>query len=217
MEDDGDAGDTTSFSDSTDDEKMETMLRSVSSSTNSSQDNAGILFANKTFVTCRNPSDSFFLCQVLQDVYEDTKKIRIRWCSATDGADDDTPIDENTRFKLDYTDTLDPQTILTGIPEVIRHTDKTISMRKQDITETQRLLEKSIKGESISSDKVTRSEMDSSQMNCSLEKKTSNHNSSASTQSSTPKTKKKRTKSDSAREQPPKKRVKLGTAARELI
>lgn len=58
-------------------------------------------------------------------------------------------IDENTKFRFDYEDTLDPQTILTAIPDIIRHPDKTLSLRKNDIFETNRLLEKSIKGEPI--------------------------------------------------------------------
>ncbi|CAF5002216.1 unnamed protein product, partial [Rotaria sp. Silwood1] len=43
---------------------------------------------------------------------------------------DETKIDENTRFKLDYEDKLDPHTILTEISTVIQHGDKTISLKK---------------------------------------------------------------------------------------
>ena len=110
-----------------------------------------MLYSNRTFITCRSPGDSFFLCQVLQDVYNDTKRFRIRWCARTDGKDDEAPIDENTHFQMDYDDTLDPQTILTGIPDVIRHSDKTLSLSKQHIFETKRLLDKSIKGETSTS------------------------------------------------------------------
>lgn len=118
----------------------------------SSEDRHAPLYENRTFVTCRNPTDAFFLCQVLQNVYSDTPRIRIRWCALVDENGDENNVDENTRFKLDYEDTLDLQTILTGIPNIIRHPDRTLSLRKQDIFETNRLLEKSIKGESISSD-----------------------------------------------------------------
>lgn len=86
----------------------------------------------------------------MQDVYHDTKQIRIRWCALVDENGDETKIDENTRFKFDYDDTLDPNTILTSIPKVIRYSDKSISLKKEDIFETKRLLEKSIKGESLS-------------------------------------------------------------------
>jgi hypothetical protein len=140
----------TSSEDEAANEKLHTLLQSTSSS--SSADIRTLLYSNRTFITCRSPTDSFFLCQVLQDVYNDTKKFRIRWCSRTDGKGDEAEIDENTHFQIDYEDTLNPQTILTGIPNVIRHADKTVSLKKQDIFETKRLLEKSIKGEASTSD-----------------------------------------------------------------
>jgi hypothetical protein len=149
LADDDDDEDTTSSSEQAANEKLQTLLSSTSSS---SAEIRTLLYSNRTFITCRSPSDSFFLCQVLQDVFNDTKKFRIRWCSLAEGNDEDTIIDENTHFKLDYEDTLDPHTILTGIPSVIRHTDKTVSLNKQDIIETRRLLEKSVKGEAPSSD-----------------------------------------------------------------
>ena len=130
--------------------KKRSVSTSSSSSSTSSNERETLLYSNKTFITCRSPSDSFFLCQILQNVYNSTKRIPIRWCSLANGNDDDeTKIDENTRFKLDYKDTLHPNTILIEIQNVIHHPDKTISLKKQDIIETNRLLKKSIKGESV--------------------------------------------------------------------
>jgi len=146
---DDDDDDTTSLSESETQEKVEN-LPSSSSSSPSSTGELQTIYSNKTFVTCRSPGDSFFLCQVLQDVFSDTKKFRIRWCSRIDGKADEDAIDENTHFILDYEDTLDPQTILTSIPSVIRYPDRSISLKSQDIFETKRLLEKSIKGETTS-------------------------------------------------------------------
>ncbi|UJR19473.1 hypothetical protein I4U23_022604 [Adineta vaga] len=103
-----------------------------------------LLYRKKTFLTCRSPADSFYLCQVLENVFNHTKRIRIRWCSFVDENGDEKNIDENTRFKLDYEDILVPQTILTGIEYVIHYADKTISLRKNDIIEIKRLLRKSI-------------------------------------------------------------------------
>lgn len=129
--------------------KKRTVSTSSSSSSDSSIDHQTLLYSNKTFVTCRSPSNSFFLCQILQNVYHSTKNIRIRWCSLTDADDDDeVTIDENSRFKLDYKDTLQPETIVMEIRNVIHHSDKTLSLQKQDILKTNRLLKKSIKGES---------------------------------------------------------------------
>jgi hypothetical protein len=155
----------------------------------------------------------------MQDVYNDTKKIRIRWCSLAEGSDDDTEIDENTRFKLDYDDTLDPKTILTGIPDVISHSDKTLSLNKQDIIETKRLLVKSIKGETISSDEpmdltteTTIKKIDT------LHEKTSDDDSLA-IRPLTPIIKKRKISPDNSRKQPSKKRVRKisGEAARKYF
>ena len=167
-------------------------------------------------VTCRSPSDSFYLCQILQNVYIQTKRIRIRWYSVVGEDGDDTTISINTHFKLAYTDTLDPHTILTSISDVIDHNDGTISLKKRDIVETKRLLEKSIRGESISSDDM----MDLSTEH-SHTKKIAKHihfdsddesdSSTTASQSSTtsPKIKKRKITSDKkkSRKQPPKKRA----------
>ncbi|CAF0899034.1 unnamed protein product [Didymodactylos carnosus] len=111
-----------------------------------------VIYRAKTYVTCRSPDDSFFVCQVLHNVYRDTKKIKILWLSSVGGDNQDNQsINENTRFKLDFVDWLDPHTVLTGIVKVKRHNDRTISLRKEDIAETKRLLQKSINGEPLSS------------------------------------------------------------------
>lgn len=128
--------------------KKRSVSTSSSSSSASSTDLQTLLYSNKTYVTCRSPSDSFFLCQILQNVHTHTEQISIRWCALVNGADDESKIDENTRFKLDYKDTLHPDSILMEIQNIIHHPDKTLSLRKQDINQINRLLKKSIKGES---------------------------------------------------------------------
>lgn len=82
----------------------------------------------------------------MENIDNDSEEIPIRWCSLIDGDDDDdeTKIDENTHFKLDYEDTLDTNAILMEIKHVIHHADHSISLRKQDIILTNRLLKKSI-------------------------------------------------------------------------
>jgi hypothetical protein len=192
-------------------------LQKCNSSSSSSNDSRSILYANRTFLTCRSPADAFFLCQTLQDAYSHTKQIRIRWCSLVDDNGDETNIDEHTRFKLDYEDTLDLQTILTGIPQVIRHADRTLSLKKQDIIETKRLLEKSIKGESISSDEHMNSTQENDEkMNDDVYDASSDDNRPSAVRSSTPKNNKRKLTSDSTRKQPKKKRLQLisGDAAR---
>jgi hypothetical protein len=115
----------------------------------------------------------------MQDVYNDTKKIRIRWCSS----------------------------------------DKTLSLNKQDIIETKRLLVKSIKGETISSDEpmdltteTTIKKIDT------LHEKTSDDDSLA-IRPLTPIIKKRKISPDNSRKQPSKKRVRKisGEAARKYF
>lgn len=107
-----------------------------------------LVYSNKTFLTCRSPNNSFFLCQTLQDVYNDTKQIEIRWFSFLDQHQDERKIDENTHFRKSYDDKIEIETVLTGIESVNRHLDKTVTLKKQDILKTWRLLKKSIKGAS---------------------------------------------------------------------
>lgn len=133
-------------------ESEETNEVSSDSQFAASDNDDSVLYPKQSFVTCRSPSDSFYLCQLLQDVDEDTKKIRIRWCSLVDGQDDDTPIGIKTRFQLTYEDTLDPRAILLSINEVIHHTPAVFSLKKKDLVETKRLLNRSIRSKLISSD-----------------------------------------------------------------
>ncbi|CAF3062725.1 unnamed protein product [Rotaria sp. Silwood2] len=107
-----------------------------------------LIYSNKTFLTCRSPTNSFFLCQTLQNVYRDTQQIRIRWYSFVDENQDENKVDENTYFKESYPDTIEIETILTAIETVNRYSDKTITLHKQDIVKTKSLLQKSIKAES---------------------------------------------------------------------
>jgi hypothetical protein len=121
---------------------------------NASSPDDDLLYEEGAFVTCRNSSDTFYLCQVLQNVYIYTKNIRIRWCSVIGEKGDDTKISIHTKFKLDYTDKLNPNTILMDIPDLVKNPDGTFSLKKQHIVDTKRLLEKSIMGESLSSDDI---------------------------------------------------------------
>lgn len=107
-----------------------------------------LIYSKKTFLTCRSPTNSFFLCQTLQNVYSNTKQIDIRWYSFVNDNQDENKIDENTHFKQSYYDKIEIETILTETESVNHHPDKTITLQKQDIVKTKRLLKQSIKAES---------------------------------------------------------------------
>jgi hypothetical protein len=207
-------------------EKLNKILQSSSSS--SSADIRTLLYSNRTFITCRSPNDSFFLCQVLQDVYNDTKTFRIRWYARLDGKEDEAEIDENTHFQMDYEDTLDPHTILTGIPSIVRHPDRTISLKKQHIIETKRLLDKSIRGNTSASDEPM--DLTTEEKIKTIEKVASESSDDDSLairrtppppppSSSPKKVKKRKLPAENARKQPPKKRARnmSGEATRKIF
>ena len=102
-----------------------------------------LLYTQKSFLTCRSSStDSFFLCQILQNIYKDTKQIPIQRCSLISEISDQTDIDENTHFKIDSDDTIDTNTILMEIKDLVHHTDKSISLKNEDIIQTNYRLKK---------------------------------------------------------------------------
>ena len=105
------------------------------------------IYSKHTFLTCRSPTDSFYLCRILHDVYDETKPVRIQWYSFVDQNQNENNIDENTRFKLSHDDVLDIHTVLTEIPSVVTHPHHRISLKKKDIIRTHRLLKESIKAE----------------------------------------------------------------------
>ncbi|CAF0960955.1 unnamed protein product [Adineta ricciae] len=140
---------------SSDDTSSTSTLSEESGSTasvSSSDDDNDVLYEKHSFVTCRGATNTFYLCQILKNVYENTKKIPIRWCSVIGEDGDNTKISTKTQFKLSYTDTLDPAAILLGVSSVIEHSGGVFSLKKQDIVDSSRLLQKSIRGESLSSD-----------------------------------------------------------------
>ena len=112
-----------------------------------SADDKVTIYSKHTFLTCRSPTNSFYLCRTLDNVYDGTTQIRIQWYSFVEENQDEHDIDENTRFKLSHQDMLDMQTILTEIPSVVTHPHYRISLKKKDITRARHLLKESINAE----------------------------------------------------------------------
>lgn len=190
---------------------------SESTASASASDDDGVLYEKQSFVTCRGATDTFYLCQILKNVYENTKKIPIRWCSVIGEDGDDTKISIKTQFKLSYTDTLDPAAILLDVSSITEHAGGVFSLKKQDIVDSNRLLQKSIRGESLSSDDM----MDLSTEHPPKAKKVTKHirfnseedesdsSSSETSKTEVPASKKRKLGSTNkkSRKQPPKKRT----------
>lgn len=77
-----------------------------SGSSDSGSEDKLTLFYKSEFVAVRNAEDGFFLCQVLQNVYKSSPKIRIRWLSETNKAGVYVP---------DFYDVTDLECILTNV------------------------------------------------------------------------------------------------------
>ena len=118
----------------------------IMSASNSTKDKTPI-YLKHSYLTCRSPTNSFYLCRTLEDVYDDMTRIRIQWYAFVDETRDENNIDEETLFKLSHNDTIDIHSVLTNIKSVVTHSHKGITMKKSDINRTQRLLKESIKAE----------------------------------------------------------------------
>lgn len=77
-----------------------------SSSTDSGSEDKLTLFYKNEFVAVRNAEDGFFLCQVLQNVFKSSPRIRIRWLSETKRAG---------VYVADFYDVTDLECILTNV------------------------------------------------------------------------------------------------------
>lgn len=80
--------------------------RDVSNGANSEAEKL-ILFYKNEFVAVRNSEDGFFLCQILQNVYKSSPKIRIRWLSETKA--------KSQIYVPDFYDQTDLECILTSV------------------------------------------------------------------------------------------------------
>lgn len=143
---------------------------SSSSSSSSSEEESDVLYKRKTFVTCRNDYNSFYLCQLVQPALVDAVQVPVRWCSVVGEQGDDTKISTTTRFKLDYKDVISPSTILTKVSNIVYNIDNTMSLTKSDIDKTKRLLNNSGDDDSSSSED---DQMDASNGDQQMKKKTS--------------------------------------------
>lgn len=76
-----------------------------SSDSSGSEDKLTLFYKNE-FVAVRNAEDGFFLCQVLQNVYKSSPKIRIRWLSETK---------KSRMYEADFYDVTDLECILTNV------------------------------------------------------------------------------------------------------
>ncbi|XP_063888516.1 uncharacterized protein LOC135115552 isoform X4 [Scylla paramamosain] len=97
-----------------------------------------IIFFRNEHVAVRNSEGTFFLCQVAQNVFKNTRKIKIRWLSPMD------PDDKNcSTYTPDYYDITDFDCILTTV-SLERIDRKTLRLRPEEETRINNILKRAM-------------------------------------------------------------------------
>jgi hypothetical protein len=65
-----------------------------------------VLFGSKTYLTVRNEEGSFFLCQAINKIYENSKQCRVQWLEGEN---------ERNMYEWGQTDNIDPNSIITNV------------------------------------------------------------------------------------------------------
>ena len=107
-------------------------------STNQKSEKRYVIFNNRQYLTVRNETGGFFLCQAVEKIYDDSKLCRIQWLEEAG----------DNKFKLGYVDKVDHLTIITKVnvrqlPKVSGETFYEIY--EEDLKKVNDLLEKALK------------------------------------------------------------------------
>ncbi len=92
-----------------------------------------VLFTPKTFLTLRNEEGSFFLCQTINKIYDDSKKCRIQWMEGDNCVNS---------YVYGSTDNIDPNSIISEV-NVKKITDPSRKILPASIADDERTLENS--------------------------------------------------------------------------
>lgn len=96
-----------------------------------------ILFKSKSFLTVRNETGSFFLCQAVNSIYEDSKKSKIQWLEEIKPGEN--------KYKYGYVDWVDPFAIIARV-NVNRIADSNyFAIEEEDLKKVNNLLEIALK------------------------------------------------------------------------
>ncbi|RXG68889.1 hypothetical protein Avbf_06797, partial [Armadillidium vulgare] len=95
------------------------LTKSLISTPKTPQDKLVIFFKNE-HVALRNAEGTFYLCQIVQNVYKSTRKIKIRWLSPLEDKE------ECELYKPDYYDITDFDCILTSV--ALQKSDKRMDL-----------------------------------------------------------------------------------------
>lgn len=113
-------------------------IRKTDSSTPKTPQDKLIVFFRNEHVAVRNSEGTFYLCQVAQNVFKNTRKIKIRWLSPEDSDNKNC----NT-YKPDYYDVTDFDCILTTV-NLERIDRKTLQLKPEEETRINNILSRAM-------------------------------------------------------------------------
>jgi hypothetical protein len=77
---------------------------------------------------------------------------RVKWWTNVDQSKIYEKINKNTRLRKDYTDVVPTSSLLSNVPDIVRHNDETISINQKDIDGIENILKQSQKIKCIDND-----------------------------------------------------------------
>jgi len=127
---------TSLYSEDLNDDKASESNASLNNSTQTTPKNYKdrfVLFKSQSFLTVRNETGSFFLCQAVNSIYEDSKKCKIQWLEDF----------EKNKYKFGLVDWIDPFTIISKVN--VRKVSNYFQIEEDDLKKVNDLLEKALK------------------------------------------------------------------------
>jgi hypothetical protein len=110
-----------------------------------------VIYNARTYLAVRNEENGFFLCRLINRLYEDTKKSKIEWLELI----------ENNKYEVSFVDWLDPLSIIRPVrvtsfhnPQKVRKTEENLlySISDEDLEKIERKLKEAIEGVAFVSD-----------------------------------------------------------------
>ena len=113
---------------------------------------ANILYAKGELVAILNDFSHYFLGELKEDLQRDAINARIQWWTNIDHLKVNEKIGQWTRLRRDYIGRIPSNSILSNIPDIVRHTDGTVSIEQKDIDGIDRMLKQSLEAKPINND-----------------------------------------------------------------
>ena len=108
---------------------------------------SSILYHEGEVIAIRNTSAHFFLADLTETLETGATYACIRWWTNVDHSKMNEKITKSTGLQKQYRDRVLASTILSNVPDIVRHSDETISIKQRDIDGIKAVLRQSLKAE----------------------------------------------------------------------